>query len=286
MTKQRKINISLISPGVLVEKYHYGSYSRYWWQSLLNSEEITTYFPIQVKQTIKAMLNNCEFIITVVVGNKDNNIFLLSYMCQCNEIVGIANNLTNAISEVYSKIFATKTRYSDSLIIGWNDENIVNELNKDHCAGLGYKSSLLHKFRDKQALFISKIKETLCTVEIYQDQKLQTTYLFIKWDEQESPLIELNNELHNIYPENHQFSIREKSAWQTFLHAAGANNVTPWPCKEQYQFWSKSNYPEQDHALLTQLYQMKFLVKDISTPIKNSTLTFWQCFNQLQENLD
>ncbi|CAG8675006.1 12689_t:CDS:2 [Funneliformis caledonium] len=157
MIKQCKINISLISPGVLVEKYHYGPYSHYWWQPLPNSEEITTYFPIRVKQTIKATLNNCEFIITVVVSNKDNNIFLLGYMCQCNEIVGIANDPINAISE--------------------NDENIVNKLNKDvpftshsfllekikvfvygmgystnidwHCAGLEYKSSLLHKFGDK-----------------------------------------------------------------------------------------------------------------------------------------
>ncbi|CAG8674497.1 10411_t:CDS:1, partial [Funneliformis mosseae] len=175
------------------------------WQPLPNSEEITTYFPIRVKQTIKATLNNCKFIITVVVNNKDNNIFLLGYMCQCNKIIGITNDLTNAISEVYSKIFATKIRYSGSLIMGWNDENIVNELNKDipftphsfllekikvfvygvgystnmdwHCTGLGYKSSLLHKFGDKQALFVSKIEETLCTVKIYQDQKLQTTYV-------------------------------------------------------------------------------------------------------------
>jgi len=29
---------------------------------------------------------------------------------------------------------------------------------------------------------------------------------------------------------------------------------------------------------------MKFLVKDISTPIKNSTSTFWQCFNRALEN--
>jgi hypothetical protein len=57
--------------------------------------------------------------------------------------------------------------------------------------------------------------------------------LFIKWDEQESPLIELNSELHNIYPENHQFSICEMSAWQAFLHAVGTNNVTPWSCEEQ-----------------------------------------------------
>ncbi|CAG8712878.1 9253_t:CDS:2, partial [Funneliformis mosseae] len=128
-------------------------------------KEITTYFPIRVKQTIKATLNNCEFIITVVVGNKDNNIFLLDYMCQCNEIIGISNDLINAISEVYSKIFVMKTHYSGySTNMDW------------HCAGLEYKFSLLHKFGDKQALFVSKIKETLYTVEIYQDQKLQTTY--------------------------------------------------------------------------------------------------------------
>ena len=158
-----------------------------------------------MKQTIKATLNNCEFIVTVVVGNKDNNIFLLGYMCQCNEIIRIANDPINTISEVYSKIFATKTHYSGSLIMGWNDENIVNKLNKDvlftphsfllekikvfvyrigysmnmdwHCAGPEYKSLLFHKFEDKQALFVSKIEETLCTVEIYQDQKLQTTYV-------------------------------------------------------------------------------------------------------------
>lgn len=57
--------------------------------------------------------------------------------------------------------------------------------------------------------------------------------LFIQWDEQESPLIELDNELQNIYPENYQFNIREMSAWQAFLHAASANNVTPWTCEEQ-----------------------------------------------------
>ncbi|CAG8729063.1 6188_t:CDS:1, partial [Funneliformis mosseae] len=53
------------------------------------------------------------------------------YMYQYNEIVGIANDPINAIFEVYSKIFATKTRYFGSLIMGWNDKNIVNELNKD-----------------------------------------------------------------------------------------------------------------------------------------------------------
>src|ERR1051325_5996830 len=50
--------------------------------------------------------------------------------------------------------------------------------------------------------------------------------LFIKWNEQKSLLIGLNSELHNIYPENYQFDMRETGVWQTFLRAAGANNVT------------------------------------------------------------
>jgi hypothetical protein len=343
MTKQRQINVSLISPGVLVENHHYGPYSRYWWKPIPNSEEITTYFPIRVKQTTKATLNNLEFTITVVVGNKDNDNFLPGYVCQCNDIIKVANDPTNAISEVYSKIFATKTRYSGSLIMGWNDENIRNKLSEDvpftpcsflldkikifvygvgysthmdwYYAGPGYRSSLLCNFGNKQALFVSKIEKTLCTVEVYQDQKLQIAYtsknpidvwknlesikkyngnqlfgidndtiktlnqnqkrptcspqewkddtimkvlfdfhlkrrtivninwyqLFIKWNEQESPLIELNNELHNIYPENYQFNIREMGAWQTFLHAAGANNITPWSREEKVLLRKISN---------------------------------------------
>lgn len=41
------------------------------------------------------MLNNFEFIVTVVVGNKDNDNFLPGYVCQCNDIVRIANDPTN-----------------------------------------------------------------------------------------------------------------------------------------------------------------------------------------------
>src|SRR4051794_6674454 len=204
MSKQRKISVSLISPGIIVEKYHYGPYSRYWWRSLPNSEEITTHFPIRVKQTTKVVLNNLEFIITVVVGNKDNDNFLPGYVCQCNNTVKVANDPTNAISEVYSEIFKNKTRYSGPLVMGWNDENILNKLNEDvpftpcsfsfdkikifvygvgystnvnwYYAGPGYKSSFLYKFEDKLALFVSKIEEDSCIVEVYQDQKLKITF--------------------------------------------------------------------------------------------------------------
>ena len=89
-----------------------------------------SYFPIRVNQRTKAILNNCVFTVTIVVGNKDSN-YLPGYVCQCNTTVEIANNPTNAISEVYSKIFTTKTRYSSSLIMGWNDKNIIKELSEN-----------------------------------------------------------------------------------------------------------------------------------------------------------
>ena len=121
-------------------------------------------------------------------------------MCQCNTTVEIANNPTNAISEVYSKIFATETRYSGAIIMGWNNKDIIEKLCENipfipcsflvekikifvygvgcssrtdwFYAGPGYKSSLLYRFNgNKQAIFISKIEDTSCILEIHQNQK-------------------------------------------------------------------------------------------------------------------
>ena len=342
MKTHRLSNVSLISPGILVENLHYGPYSRYWWQPLPESPESNekkAYFPIRVNQKTKSTLNKREFIITIVIGNKDNNEYLPSYICQCDTIVETANDPTNAISKVYSKVFATETRYSGLSIMGWNDENIIKNLYEDvsfipqsfllekikifiygagyssnedwFCAGPGYKSSLLYKFNgNKQALFVSKIEEDFsCTLEIYQDQILKRTIrdknpigvwktsgllkkfngnqlfgidnheiqslnikqkiptcslqewenysimeslfdfhlrrrtianidwykLFVKWDKQESSLIELYNELQIIYGKKYEFNIRELRAWHAFLRATGAHNVTPWSNDDECQ---------------------------------------------------
>ncbi len=40
------------------------------------------------------------------------------YTYQCNAVVKIANNPTNAIFEVYFKIFVTETCYFDLLLMG------------------------------------------------------------------------------------------------------------------------------------------------------------------------
>ena len=132
MSKQRQLKVSLISPGVLAEKLHYDVFSCYWWHPLPDSnKENTFYFPIRINQKIKIILNNYEFTVTVVVGNKDNNEFLPGYLCQYEAIAELANDLTNAISNVYFKIFGTETRYSGTIIMGWNNKDIIEELREN-----------------------------------------------------------------------------------------------------------------------------------------------------------
>ncbi|RHZ77813.1 hypothetical protein Glove_172g3 [Diversispora epigaea] len=118
-------------------------------------------------------------------------------------------------------------------------------------------------------------KRTIANIDWYQ--------LFVKWSEQINSIIELHNKLINIYTKDHKFNERELRAWSTFLRAAGAYNMTPWLYKKsQYQFWSKSSDPKQDHELLIQLYKMGFLINNPNS--KNSTQTFWKCFSNVLED--
>ena len=56
--------------------------------------------------------------------------------------------------------------------------------------------------------------------------------IICKMGREKSPLIELHNKLNKIYNKKHEFSTRELSAWQIFLRAVGAHNVSPWLSNE------------------------------------------------------
>ena len=92
------------------------------------------------------------------------------------------------------------------LVLGWQGENIIHQLLKDILfvpavsifvdslkifvygigassqvnwlnAGPGYKSSFVHKFNgDKQAIYVSKIEEDKCVLEIYQDNQMKKKF--------------------------------------------------------------------------------------------------------------
>ena len=79
-----------------------------------------------------------------------------------------------------------------------------------------------------ESLFDFHLKRrTIINIDWYQ--------LFVKWDKQESSLIELHNELQIIYTENYKFNIQELRAWNAFLHAVDAHDVTPWSNDEECQ---------------------------------------------------
>ncbi|RHZ68621.1 hypothetical protein Glove_294g79 [Diversispora epigaea] len=311
--------VTLIELDFLSREIHYGPYSRYWWElpSLPNREGLP-YFPIRIGQKTYIYLNERNFYITI----------------QCETFSNIASSPSAAISNVYEKIFHNKTRYSGLLVMGWTNEDIIKKLSKSidfipisvmvgtykvflysvgssdytpwQNAGDGYKSSLIHSFGKKVAVFVSKIEKQQCILQIYQELHICKTYIgttpddvwknsgliqkykgqqlfglddqtiqqilyqhriptckpddwndykkikilfdyhlkrrtianinwhdfFVTWLQEKITIIELSSRLESIYPVAYEFTDREKSAWRSFLRAAGCTNVTPWSQEE------------------------------------------------------
>ncbi|CAB4398690.1 unnamed protein product [Rhizophagus irregularis] len=100
-------------------------------------------------------------------------------------------------------------------------------------AGSGFQSSLLHRYEEKQSIFVSRIEEKRCIVEIYRNSTLikqfigKTSdeawenqdswknllkYFFTNWAESENPIIDFELSLRAIYPKGYEFSERELGA--------------------------------------------------------------------------
>ncbi|GBB85080.1 hypothetical protein RclHR1_11650007 [Rhizophagus clarus] len=54
------------------------------------------------------------------------------------------------------------------------DSSTHSDWNK---AGNGYKSSIIHTYKKRAAIFVSKIDDDKCYVYIYQDFKIQKTFV-------------------------------------------------------------------------------------------------------------
>ena len=168
-------------------------------------KENATFFPLRVGQKTKTCLNNHDFFVTIVVGNKSNT-SLPGYLCQSDAYIGqIEIDPSKAISSVYAQMFENGTRFSGPLVLGWQDEDIIHQLLRDVLfvptsifvdslkifvygigissqenwlnAGPGYKSSFTYKFNgNKQAIYVSKIEEDKCILEIYQDNQMKKKF--------------------------------------------------------------------------------------------------------------
>ncbi|CAB5351932.1 unnamed protein product [Rhizophagus irregularis] len=203
MAKHLEVPVTLLTPGTINENLHYGPFAHYWWSSRsTNGSNEHIFFPIRLGQKTRVFRNNREFIVSVVLGNSEHP-RQPGYFCSSGSFSGkIETSPTRAISSLYNEIFHNSTKFSGPTIIGQNDPKIIEEISRGvrfipfqitidkykifihdlgvsshpewHNAGSGYSSSLLHFYNKKQALFVSRIVDNECIIEIYQQaQKIK-----------------------------------------------------------------------------------------------------------------
>ncbi|GBC35518.2 hypothetical protein GLOIN_2v1880126 [Rhizophagus irregularis DAOM 181602=DAOM 197198] len=203
MAKHLEVPVTLLTPGTINENLHYGPFARYWWSSRsTNGSNEHIFFPIRLGQKTRVFRNNREFIVSVVLGNSEHP-RQPGYFCSSGSFSGkIETSPTRAISSLYNEIFHNSTKFSGPTIIGQDNPKIIEEISRGvrfipfqitidkykifihdlgvsshpewHNAGSGYSSSLLHFYNKKQALFVSRIVDNECIIEIYQQaQKIK-----------------------------------------------------------------------------------------------------------------
>ncbi|CAB5391287.1 unnamed protein product [Rhizophagus irregularis] len=135
MSKRWKPSVTLIATGIIIPDLHFGPFLRNWWhvKSLQeNGMKVEQYYPFRIGMKTQVELKNRPFIIRIVQGNKHNNL-LLGFFCESlsesNEEV--ENDPTSAISNLYKRIFQTETRFSGTLVMGMDDNDILSEIVSD-----------------------------------------------------------------------------------------------------------------------------------------------------------
>ncbi len=139
-----------------------------------------------------------------MVSNKESANYP-GYCCKSETFSSnLENSASEAVSSLYAQIFQNKTRKSGSIVIGYDNQDIIEQLQEGvtffpfifylekikifvfgvgtssksefHNAGSGYMSSFIYTYKKNRVLFVSKIKENKCIVEIYQDYQCIETF--------------------------------------------------------------------------------------------------------------
>ncbi|RHZ81548.1 hypothetical protein Glove_118g21 [Diversispora epigaea] len=186
----------LLTPGIIVQKLHYGPFAISWWVFIkTKTAQNKQCVPIRINMRIKFELNQEEFIIRVVDNNRKPG-----YVCELDMEAIIYSTSSAAINETYKKIFDVKTRFSGPSVLGFDNEIMAEQLQAEilffpfqiiiyditifvivldqaewNFAGPGYRSSFFHKYRGQHSLIYQSIMNTECRIDIYhQENKIQT----------------------------------------------------------------------------------------------------------------
>lgn len=212
MTKRKSqtksYNTTLLTTGKIIPEIHYGHFSREWWIATENNinDQATRLVPIRLGMQTLTKLNGYEFIIVVLGANIE-----ISpgprYQANCyfinNELINgdICTNSSVAITSLYKRLFGTKTKFSGPLVMGFDQEIIVEQLLKDvqfqpfeffvgrlrivvfgigisnsqewNYAGEGYQSSFIYNVNKKIFLYVQSFTAKKCILTVYEDNKLR-----------------------------------------------------------------------------------------------------------------
>ena len=192
---RRKLSVNLISNGTIDPNLHFGPFAQDWWFESISQTSIGVrpLIPIRVGMRTETELNNRNFILHVVRGNLSNSC-QPGYICESGGETGrIETTATQAISSLYQSIFNTKTKYSGTLIMGLENDDIINQLLVDvefqpfsikvdnyniaifnigissregwFGAGPGYMSSFVYVYKKNRCVFFQKFLEESCIIE-------------------------------------------------------------------------------------------------------------------------
>ncbi|CAG8676371.1 1567_t:CDS:2, partial [Funneliformis mosseae] len=147
-----------------------------------NANNINELYPIRVSLSIIIELNDVQFYLKIIEGNK-NNACLPGYLCQANgKSNDIEEIISAALTNLYQQIFSTKTKFSGPCEFGLNNQSIILEhlLEGDgyESAGCGFMSSLSIKGKRK-IFYEQKITESFCIIRVFKEfyEKEQTKKL-------------------------------------------------------------------------------------------------------------
>jgi hypothetical protein len=190
----KKQTTQLLSSGSLVLTLHYGVYSVNWWtfidKKILN-EEKQICIPLRLNMRVQSELNETKFIVRIVSAEDG---IKPGYICESDVASKVCLSASEAVNKTYNNLFNNKTRYSGLSVLGFDNENITQELLSDvlFCPfkitvdklpiliiklgdsndnNMGYQSSFMFKYRGKQSLFVQKIEHEEYCIEIFQKRE-------------------------------------------------------------------------------------------------------------------
>ncbi|CAG8505674.1 10275_t:CDS:2 [Cetraspora pellucida] len=133
MPRKRQFSSKVLYVGTIESHLHYGVWARAWWETSIKikTEMKDLVIPYRLYMRIACELNGKTFIVTVVPNNK--NSLKPGFQCTCDAIGtdNIESSPSAAINMCYQSTFKTKTEYSGLSVMGFEDENIIQQLIND-----------------------------------------------------------------------------------------------------------------------------------------------------------